>query len=200
MNSHAEPLPDIDLDSVAWFPQPNDLIGGWSIMTADKTPGNSDPRKGEIEVASFMDEKTARRIAHLHNESLSTVHEGRIFPEWVYILIAAVTKYEDEHAKGDDCLEGALIEVPQDQRTYASVMQHKPKAISDAFLKAEGDARLYALSILGALDAGDLRFEVFSNVAGRSVRVIHLPTGKRGHGASQVSAIMDMAERWDVQP
>lgn len=50
-----------------WYAQPNDVIGGWSVMTCDKPPSAANHLHGEYEAATFMDRATARHVAHLHN-------------------------------------------------------------------------------------------------------------------------------------
>lgn len=76
--SHAEPIPQEhrNWNARLWFPQSNDLIGGWCIMTADKPPSQCDFREGEVEIGCFLDEETARRIAGLHNTALSSISLG----------------------------------------------------------------------------------------------------------------------------
>lgn len=73
MNPHAEPIPEKfrNWDSVLWFAQPNDLIGGWCVMTVDKPPSQCDFRLGEIEVGCFMTEQTAKLVASTHNTQLA---------------------------------------------------------------------------------------------------------------------------------
>lgn len=48
-----------------WFPQENDLIGGWCVM-----PVNEPPSGGCFSVADFISERTARYIAALHNAEI----------------------------------------------------------------------------------------------------------------------------------
>lgn len=56
-----------------WYAHPNDLIGGWSVMNRDYPPSGlnrvTDP--GGREVATFMSEADARRIAALHNADVT---------------------------------------------------------------------------------------------------------------------------------
>jgi hypothetical protein len=49
-----------------WYAQPNDLIGGWSVMPVDQPP--SAARLPDL--ASFASEHIARHIATLHNQQL----------------------------------------------------------------------------------------------------------------------------------
>jgi hypothetical protein len=49
-----------------WYAHPNDLIGGWSVMRVDTTPGQV-PAGVRGEVANFISEVDAREIAWLHN-------------------------------------------------------------------------------------------------------------------------------------
>lgn len=51
----------------------------------------------------------------MHNRSV-------ISPPWVYDLIAAVARYEDEHAAGSDCLHAALAKVPAVERDRATAI------------------------------------------------------------------------------
>jgi len=57
----------------AWYAHPDDLIGGWCVITADMTPGDAQdklgvgPDAGWREVANFVREADARHIAFLHN-------------------------------------------------------------------------------------------------------------------------------------
>lgn len=48
-----------------WFVQPNDLIGGWSIMPVDRPPSSGFP-----EVADFLSKRAAEHIVGLHNAEL----------------------------------------------------------------------------------------------------------------------------------
>lgn len=67
-------LPDWDAAvlAVRWYPQPNDLIGGWCVCTVDMPPSrhSRDRADMEVEVASFMSLRVARHIADLHNVTL----------------------------------------------------------------------------------------------------------------------------------
>jgi hypothetical protein len=56
-------------ESERWYAHPNDLIGGWSILTHDGPPSELDGRNGR-EVATFVSEADARRIVALHNADL----------------------------------------------------------------------------------------------------------------------------------
>ena len=49
-----------------WYPHPDDLIGGWCVMTTDAPPS-----AGGISAAEFTTEEVARHIAALHNEWLA---------------------------------------------------------------------------------------------------------------------------------
>jgi hypothetical protein len=51
-----------------WFVQPNDLIGGYSIMPEDRPPSSGAP-----EIACFVSREHAEHIVELHNEWL---HKG----------------------------------------------------------------------------------------------------------------------------
>jgi hypothetical protein len=55
----------IDVLNVIWYAWPNDLIGGWSIMSEDKPPST-----GAWEIASFVREEECRHIVRLHNSWL----------------------------------------------------------------------------------------------------------------------------------
>lgn len=54
------------LMAARWYPQPNDLIGGWCVMPVDQPPSAGYP-----EVAETMSEDVARHIADLHNATLN---------------------------------------------------------------------------------------------------------------------------------
>lgn len=56
-------------DAEPWYVHPNDLIGGWSILTHDGPPSELDGSNGR-EVASCIREADAREIADLHNAAL----------------------------------------------------------------------------------------------------------------------------------
>ena len=61
-----------DYDNVfkqRWYAVVNDLIGGYVVSNVDKPCSAIDSRKGsgEWQIADFMDEKTARYVADLHN-------------------------------------------------------------------------------------------------------------------------------------
>jgi len=61
-----------------WYAHPNDLIGGWSVLNRDHPPSGLnrvDDRDGR-EVATFMSEADARRIADLHNTEALYVCES----------------------------------------------------------------------------------------------------------------------------
>ena len=46
-----------------WYANLNDLIGGWVVANADKRSSALDAKRGEHEVADFMDEVNARLVA-----------------------------------------------------------------------------------------------------------------------------------------
>ena len=51
---------------VTWYAQPNDVIGGWCVMTVNKPPGEAKVQ----EVADFVTEEAARHVADIHNRWL----------------------------------------------------------------------------------------------------------------------------------
>lgn len=53
-----------------WYAHPNDLIGGWSVLTIDGPPSRLGPGPEGREVATFCSEEDARRIAALHNADI----------------------------------------------------------------------------------------------------------------------------------
>lgn len=57
-----------DSSKETWYAVPNDLIGGWCIMTVDKPPSQCDWRGGELEIGWIMTKDDAIEIARLHNE------------------------------------------------------------------------------------------------------------------------------------
>ena len=58
-----------------WYAVVDDLIGGYSASTVDK-PVSQHRSPDEFDVASFMDEETARHIVELHNRSLPHQYGG----------------------------------------------------------------------------------------------------------------------------
>lgn len=50
-----------------WYPVRNDLIGGWSIATVDKTSADIEPSRGEMEIGTFLARAAAEHICDLHN-------------------------------------------------------------------------------------------------------------------------------------
>jgi hypothetical protein len=56
-------------DRTRWYAHPNDLIGGWSVLTHDGPPSELDGTNGR-EVATFVSEQDAREITDLHNAPL----------------------------------------------------------------------------------------------------------------------------------
>lgn len=49
-----------------WYAHPNDLIGGWSVLTHDGPPSELNGSNG-YEVGTFMKEEDAKEIAASHN-------------------------------------------------------------------------------------------------------------------------------------
>lgn len=64
------PTTEAGLLAATWYPQPNDLTGGWCVMTTDAPPS-----AGGMDVADFTTEGIARHIADLHNASLAAETE-----------------------------------------------------------------------------------------------------------------------------
>lgn len=63
--------------SSRWYAVPNDLIGGWCVMTADVRPSEVDLRRGEIfEVGCFLTQRVAEAIAHAHNSGIDLPAAG----------------------------------------------------------------------------------------------------------------------------
>lgn len=50
-----------------WFARENDLIGGWCVVPIDLPPSS-----GVWTIANFIDERSARHIAWLHNQWLQS--------------------------------------------------------------------------------------------------------------------------------
>jgi len=50
-----------------WYAVPDDLIGGWCVMTADKRPSEVVPGDGVVQIADFVSMADARYVARLHN-------------------------------------------------------------------------------------------------------------------------------------
>lgn len=57
-----------DVLNVKWYPMPDDLIGGWCIMT---TPDAPSLEKG-VYVGDFINQEIARHVADVHNHWLAT--------------------------------------------------------------------------------------------------------------------------------
>lgn len=53
--------------TVKWYVQPEDLIGGWCIMTTDYPPSEN---KGHY-IADFIRKEDAEYIVELHNKNLT---------------------------------------------------------------------------------------------------------------------------------
>ena len=51
-----------DLLDLRWYAHENDLIGSWCVTAQDAPPARTDQV-----IAGFIDERTARYIAELHN-------------------------------------------------------------------------------------------------------------------------------------
>jgi hypothetical protein len=60
-----------------WYAHPNDIIGGWSVLTVDRPPSTLSHAGDGWEVATFVSEADARRIVDLHNADL----DGRLLPD-----------------------------------------------------------------------------------------------------------------------
>ena len=55
-----------------WYAVADDLVGGWGLATVDKPTSQIDTYvTGERIVGCFMDEDTARHLAHLHNSTVA---------------------------------------------------------------------------------------------------------------------------------
>lgn len=54
-----------------WFAQEDDLIGGWCVVPIEQPPSS-----GVFTIANFMDERSARHIAWLHNQWNQTRRQG----------------------------------------------------------------------------------------------------------------------------
>ena len=57
-----------DFYHIKWYAVPNDLIGGFCIRVE-----NTPPSSGGIELADFMDQKTAQYIVELHNRNIGAL-------------------------------------------------------------------------------------------------------------------------------
>ena len=67
-----------DALSVRWYARPDDLIGGWCVMSVDRPPSRCDWWFGLGEVASFAGEAEARHMADLHNAWLEPIRADRL--------------------------------------------------------------------------------------------------------------------------
>lgn len=52
-----------------WYVQPNDLIGGWCVMTEDKPPSEADPASW---IGDCLSQEVAEHIVVLHNNDDTT--------------------------------------------------------------------------------------------------------------------------------
>jgi hypothetical protein len=66
-NFKKNPITEAELQQCRWYAVSNDLIGGYSVATADKPESQLNPQNGEFEIGSFMTLKSAQHIADLHN-------------------------------------------------------------------------------------------------------------------------------------
>lgn len=58
--------------TVRWYPIVNDLVGGWSIATADVPLREIDTRNRDVAVVGdFLTEGIARHIVALHNAAIT---------------------------------------------------------------------------------------------------------------------------------
>lgn len=75
----ARGIGDTEMTDETWYAHPNDLIGGWSVLNRNHPPSRlnraTDPDGREV--ATFMSEADARRIAELHNAEVA----GRLLPD-----------------------------------------------------------------------------------------------------------------------
>lgn len=55
-----------------WYPVVNDLVGGWSVATTNKTVAELNLLLSEFDVADVWNEEIATQIAELHNAWLDT--------------------------------------------------------------------------------------------------------------------------------
>jgi hypothetical protein len=61
------PITPEEVTYCRWYAVVNDLIGGWSIATADLPESQINVFNDEFEVGTFMHEDTAKHIAYMHN-------------------------------------------------------------------------------------------------------------------------------------
>lgn len=62
------PVTDKELMECRWYAVSNDLIGGYSVSTADKPESQQNIFQGDFEVGTFMTLETAQHIADIHNK------------------------------------------------------------------------------------------------------------------------------------
>src|SRR4051812_44600070 len=62
-----------EIGAQRWYAVPDDMsvAGSWCVMNVGKTPVASDPATGELQIARYLCEQEARRIADLHNAELA---------------------------------------------------------------------------------------------------------------------------------
>jgi hypothetical protein len=95
--------------SERWYAHPNDLIGGWSILTHDGPPSELDGSNGR-EVATFVFEADARRIADLHNADQGLGDPSLVAGEDSGGVVAG-SEVSDARAVGDGESRGELGDV-----------------------------------------------------------------------------------------
>jgi hypothetical protein len=61
---------DADVMDARWYAMLDDMIGGWCVMNADKSPSESNFVSGEWQVVRFTSKGIAQHIANLHNDWL----------------------------------------------------------------------------------------------------------------------------------
>jgi hypothetical protein len=96
-----------------WYAHPNDLIGGWSVLNRDHPPSGlnrvADPDGREV--ATFMSEADARRIADLRNAQAVTADINYANPDvkligWALHASYCCDGYHDGSLSDED-IDGA---------------------------------------------------------------------------------------------
>lgn len=62
------PITTDEMTNCHWYVVVNDLIGGWSVATANKPESQQNVYEGEYEIATFVIKEVAEHMVKLHNQ------------------------------------------------------------------------------------------------------------------------------------
>lgn len=65
-----------DYMSQQWYPNKDDLIGGWMVANVDLPSSRIDPKQGHWQIIECISEEAARHICELHNTQLPSLNNG----------------------------------------------------------------------------------------------------------------------------